>query len=300
MPDAAAGEPDSVTWSRMLADVTAEIGNGSAARWLCQTASGCDGDEFTAILGDPVSRREGLHLQRMLRRLADGEPLQYVLGRWGFRRLDVMVDRRVLIPRPETEQVVDVALARLCELRAMSREDGRTGPHRVADLGTGSGAVGLALLDESPPDSLEVWMTDLAEDAIDVARANAAGLGRVAAGARFALGDWFDALDPALRGTFDVIVANPPYIAIDDPDVEHQVRNWEPPAALFSGADGLDAMRVIIPGAQSWLRPGGLLVLEIGHQQGPAVETMMVDSGWREVMIRTDLAGRPRIASGQR
>lgn len=287
------------TWAGLLADVADEIGDTTAAKWLCQTASGHDGDEFIGILDRPVGERAGLHLRSMLARLAGGEPLQYVLGRWGFRRLDVMVDARVLIPRPETEQLVDVVLGHLAVLVGTG---GRGGPMRVADLGTGSGVIGLSVLAESAPGAVEVWMTDLSGDALDVARANCAGVGRAGSGARFAVGNWYAALPVDLRGSFDVVVANPPYVAeVDDRDeIEEIVRMHEPGGALFAGPDGLDALRIIASGAPDWLAPGGMLAVEIGHRQGDATAELFAGSGLREVAVRADLAGKPRMVTGIR
>ena len=278
-----------ITWADMVPHVARMVGDHSAARWLCETASGCDGDEFRAIHDEWVPERAGKQIESMVRRFLDGEPLQYVLGRWGFRRLDLMVDRRVLIPRPETELIVDIVLA---------HRAGSSGPSTVVDLGTGSGAIGLSVLGESEVGSVTVHMTDASSDALNVARGNAAGIGRAATGARFAHGSWFEALDVSLRGNVDVIVSNPPYIATNDDELDASVRNWEPLSALLSGRDGLDDLRTIIGGAHEWLRPGGLLVVEIGHTQGPAVKDLMHRAGMGDVRIRQDLAGRDRFVSG--
>jgi release factor glutamine methyltransferase len=230
-------------------------------------------------------------LDAMLARLRSGEPVQYVLGHWAFRRLDLMVDRRVLIPRPETEQLVEVALQRA---RAMPR------PLVCADLGTGSGAIGLSLAYELPLDGVEVWLTDVSSDALDVARANAAGLGRRAVNVRFAAGSWFAALPVALRGRLDLVVSNPPYIASGDSEVEAGVRAWEPAGALFAGPDGLDAIRAVAAEAATWLAPGGVLVVEIGHAQADDVTQLLREAGLVEVSIETDLAGRDRFAVARR
>ena len=168
----------------------------------------------------------------------------------------------------------------------------------IADLGTGTGALGLSLLQEMPLGSAEVWMTDESEDALHVARANAAGIGRAAAGARFAHGSWFDALLADDRGGFDVIVSNPPYIAIGDPEVDASVLNYEPSSALFAGADGLDDIRIIVSGAPHWLMPGGLLALEIGYTQGDAVNELLVGHGFTSVSVHQDLSGRHRFVTG--
>lgn len=289
------GEVDAaqhVTWRAILAHTAEATGDRTVARWLCEHASGCDADEFVSVLDEFVPQRAALHLDAMLRRHLGGEPLQYAMGRWAFRRLDLMVDPRVLIPRPETERLVDIVHEHL-RVGATKHGDKRV----VADLGTGSGAIGLALLDELAPSSVEVWMTDASPDALDVARANAVGLGVRGAGARFATGEWFDALPADLRGRLDVVVSNPPYIAIDDPAVEPSVRDWEPAVALYSGHDGLDAVRCIVNGAHAWLRPGGLLALEIGHAQGGEVVGLMHAAGLLQASVTRDLAGHDRYAT---
>jgi release factor glutamine methyltransferase len=252
---------------------------------LCETACGLDGDEFTEALDEPATERMVKNLDEMVGRYRSGEPLAYVMGRWSFRRVELMVDRRVLIPRPETELVAEAAIE-------LAR---RVSPRRVVDLGTGSGAIGLSLADELPIDNTEVWLTDASTDAIDVARANAAGLGRAAVNVRFAQGSWWSALPSELRGTFDVVVSNPPYIAVDDPEVDESVREWEPASALFAGADGLDDVRAIMAGAREWLKPDGWLVMEIGYRQGDAVLALAREFGLVDGEVRNDLAGRPRL-----
>ena len=275
------------TWRELLAETQATLGSKQDARFLCEHAAGLDAAEFTSALGEVVSQRMGGYVQEMVRRRLAGEPLQYVMGRWAFRHLDLSVDARVLIPRPETELVAEVALE---AARAVQ-------PSRVVvDMGTGSGAIGLSLAHELPLAGTTVWLTDVSPDALDVARANSAGIGRNGANVRIAAGDWFAALPAELAGTVDVLVANPPYVAEGDVDVEDVVSRHEPHIALFSGNDGLDAIRAIAAGVRHWLRPGGVLVLEIGHQQGVAVRDVLAAHGLRDVQIRGDLTGRDRIA----
>jgi len=274
-----------LTWRQLWADTAKVLDDRPAARWLCETACGLEGDEFTAALDEAATERMVRHLDEMVGRYRSGEPLAYAMGRWTFRRVELMIDRRVLIPRPETELVAETAIE-------LAR---RVSPRRVADLGTGSGAIGLSLADELPIDNTEVWLTDASADALDVARANAAGLGRSAANVRFAQGSWWSALPSELRGMFDVVVSNPPYIAVDDAEVDESVREWEPASALFAGADGLDDIRVIMRGAREWLKPGGWLVLEIGYRQGDAVLTLASELGLVNAEVRHDLASHPRI-----
>ena len=282
-----------VTWREMLKRTQGEVGERTVAQWLCEHASGCDADEFGDILDELVSERSAQHLHSMLARYATGEPLQYVMGRWAFRRLDLLVDSRVLIPRPETELLVEhVTRYALQKIRDVGRSVA------IADLGTGSGAVGLSVLHELPFESAEVWMTDVSEDALHVARANAAGVGRNAVGARFGRGSWYQALPEDLRGSLDAIVSNPPYIATGDPLVGDSVLNWEPHDALFAGADGLNDLRVVVSGASDWLVPGGLLAVEMGFTQATVVSQLFESAGFKNVSVHKDLAGLDRFVTG--
>lgn len=276
-----------MTWRELLADTRRRVGDDPAARWLCQVASG--NDDLDAIATEEPSEHMVAHLDAMVARYDAGEPLAYVLGRWGFRHLDLAVDRRVLIPRPETEVVAGVALDLARSLPA---------PITVADLGTGSGAIGLSLAYELPVDGVTVWLTDTSHDALDVARANLAGIGRRAANVRIAdPGPWFDALPPDT--VVDLAVANPPYVAVGSPHVDDSVTRWEPHSALFAGTDGLDDVRRLAATAPHRLRPGGWLVLEIGADQGEAVAELLRTHGFGSVEIRPDLAGRDRVAVGR-
>ena len=268
--------------------VSTEIGARHQARWLCETASGLDGAAFDAALDEPVGDRMVEHLETMLARYRLGEPLQYVLGRWAFRHLDLAIDQRVLIPRPETELVAEVAIGLAAEMS----------PTRmVADLGTGSGAIGLAMAVELPRDGTTVWLTDASAAALDVARANLAGIGRAATNVRLAEGVWCDALPADVL--FDLIVSNPPYVAAGSPDLAGAVADWEPAAALFSGPEGLDDITILVGQAPGRLRAGGWLVLEIGADQGARVVDLFARAGFAEVEIRQDLAGHDRIALGR-
>jgi release factor glutamine methyltransferase len=215
------------------------------------------------------------------------------MGRWAFRRLDLLVDSRVLIPRPETELLVEhVTRYALQKIRDVGRSVA------IADLGTGSGAVGLSVLHELPFESAEVWMTDVSEDALHVARANATGVGRNAVGARFGHGSWYEALPVDLRGSLDAIVSNPPYIAMGDPLVGESVLKWEPHNALFAGADGLDDLRVVVSDAVNWLVPGGLLAVEMGFTQATVVSQLFESAGFKNVSVHKDLAGIDRFVTG--
>lgn len=284
------GSDDGTVTIGALIDQTATVlGARHEARWIVEVATALDGAELDAALDEPATVRMVQHLDAMVARYRSGEPLQYVLGRWGFRRLDLAVDRRVLIPRPETELVAEVAIG-----LAASFEPTR----RVADLGTGSGAIGLAMAGELPLEGTTVWITDVSEDALAVARANLAGIGRSARNVRVGAGSWFDALPAGER--FELIVSNPPYVADDSELLDASVREWEPAGALFAGPDGLDDVRTIVTGAPERLVPDGWLVLEIGADQGTAVRNLLETAGFRDVEVMPDLTGRDRIALGRR
>jgi release factor glutamine methyltransferase len=281
---------DAVTWRTLLNETIEVLGERPQARWICETACGLDGDEFLAELDEPATERMVAQLDAMVARYRAGEPLAYVMGHWSFRTIELMVDRRVLIPRPETEMVAG---------RALELARGVADQRRVVDLGTGSGAIGLSLAAELPIMGTEVWLTDYSTDAVDVARANAIGLGRAAANVRVVHGSWFDALPVDVRGEIDVVVSNPPYIADGDAEVAESVLEYEPHSALFAGDDGLDDVRTIARDARDWLRSGGWLVMEIGYQQGDAVKALLEGFGYLNVAIANDLTGRPRIAEAR-
>jgi release factor glutamine methyltransferase len=273
--------PDKPTWRRLLDVAIARLGDRTDARRIVEEASGREGAELSAFLDETANAVTHAHFETMLERRAAGEPLQYVLGRWGFRTLDVHVDPRVLIPRPETEIVVEHALEVIDALDA----------HVAVDLGTGSGVIAMSLAVERP--KLAVWGTDTSDAALDVARANLAGIGRAATRVRLEAGDWFDALPQELAGAVDVVVANPPYVAADDP-LPGEVADWEPRAALIAGPTGLEAIERILTDAPAWLRPAGAVVLEIGATQGDqALE--LAARFFTSAEVRADLAGRPRV-----
>jgi release factor glutamine methyltransferase len=280
-----------ITWREVAAETEARLSvvadsPTNETRWIIERAAGFDGPEYVLGLDENVTER-GMHFHDLMveRRLA-GEPLQYVLGRWGFRTLDLYVDRRVLIPRPETEMVAGLAID---ELKAM-RAAGIDRPVAV-DLGTGSGAIGLSLAAEV--ERAEVWITDASADALVVARSNLAGIGRAATRVRVEEGSWFDALPPELRGSVDLIISNPPYVAIGD-EVEEIVREWEPQSALFAGEDGLDDIRTILEDAPSWLRSGGVLILEMDPLQLETASELARSFGFVGIETHADLAGRER------
>lgn len=227
----------------------------------------------------PAQRAE---FERLLAARVGGAPVAYLLGRRAFWTFDIEVTPAVLIPRPETELLVELALARLPPDR----------PSAMADLGTGSGAIALAIARERP--LARVLATDIGADALAVASSNAQrlGLGNVV----FAEGDWCAALGDA---RFDLIASNPPYIEAGDPHLAQGDLRQEPLRALASGVDGLDAIREIIAAAPRHLLPGGWLLLEHGHDQAARVRELLAMQGFAEVASAVDLAGHERVCFGQ-
>jgi release factor glutamine methyltransferase len=277
-----------VTWRDLYLEALERLSDRQAARWFVEEASG---GVWPAVLDEAVPGRADGAFRKMLARREAGEPVQYVLGHWAFRHLDLMVDRRVLIPRPETEVVVEVALGELARL---------SGPPLVADLGTGSGAIALSIATECA--GAEVWATDVSEDALAVASANLAGLGTAAAGkARLVQGSWWHALPGALKGMLDLVVTNPPYIADHElRSLPPEVSRWEPLQALVAGPSGLEALRAIAAEAPAWLGARSALVAEIAPHQDRAAVELAYSAGFEEAFVKPDLTGRPRVLVARR
>lgn len=231
---------------------------------------------------DPLPEPVATAFDALLSRRAAGEPLAYLVGRRGFWTLDLQVSPATLIPRPETERLVELALERLPDDRRL----------RVADLGTGSGAIALALASERP--LAQVVATDVSGDALRLAQANAEANGL--ANVVFRQGSW---LAPLAGERFELIASNPPYIADGDPHLSQGDLRFEPPAALSSGADGLDAIREIVTAAASHLLPGGWLLLEHGWDQGEAIRGLLHAAGFVDVATEADLEQRDRVTLGR-
>jgi release factor glutamine methyltransferase len=242
------------------------------AHVLGQTRSGvvADGDR-------PLAEAEASRLAVLVGRRSAREPLAYVLGEWGFRRLVLDVDARVLVPRPETEIVVERCLGRL---------EGVVAP-RVLDVGTGSGAIALAIADEHP--GARVTGIDVSPDALAVARANAA---RTGLAVELVEHDLFAGLP---EGPWSLVVSNPPYVRAGDADaLQPEVRDWEPAVALF--AEG--ATEAVVLGAVAVLDPGGALVLEVADGNAERVAALLRELGYEDVEVTHDLAGRERVVEG--
>lgn len=220
-----------------------------------------------------------------LRRIG-GEPIAYLLGKKGFHDIELQVAPGVLIPRPETELLVDIALAEI------KNGDGRV---KILDLGTGSGAIALALASAIP--NALITATDQSLDALVIARLNAKTLGLIDQ-VQFQQGSWYEALNS--QRLFDVIVSNPPYIAGQDPHLSQGDLRFEPPSALTDFGSGLTCLEVIISQADEHLRPGGLIAVEHGFDQSDAVVRLMNDADLKNIQVHLDLAGHHRVVSGRK
>ena len=259
------------------------------ARRIVEAAAGAAPAEFESVLDEPATKRAAAWFYSMLKRRGAGEPLQYVVGSWSFRTLDLMVDSRVLIPRPETEVVAGLAVD---EAARLSTESGREREVVVVDLGTGSGAIALSVAVECPP--ARIFATDVSADALAVASANLAGLGRAAARVTLHEGDWFDALPGALQGSVDIVVSNPPYIGTSE-ELPPVVADWEPAVALWSGPKGDEAVQRVVGEAPRWLRPGGTLVLEVASHRAQESAGIAANAGFAKIRVEQDVAGLDRV-----
>jgi release factor glutamine methyltransferase len=269
-----------------LAQATAALAGDEASReaeLLLQHAIERPRAWLFAHADDVIDTDAAVRFRALVARRAAGEPLAYVTGRSEFWSLDLVVTPDVLIPRAETELLVELALQRIPN----------TEKCEVADLGTGSGAIALALARERP--RTRVVASDASSAALAVARGNA---GRLAIGnIEFVQGDW---CVPLGGRRFDLIVSNPPYIAAGDVHLRQGDLRFEPHAALASGADGLDAIRTIVAAAPARLKSGGWLLLEHGFEQGRAVRGLIEKSGFVEVFTALDLERRERVSGGRR
>lgn len=266
----------------LLADAARQLGDRAEAELLLLHAVQQSRSWLFTHADDVLDRDVQTAYAELLERRARGEPVAYITGLRGFWSLDLEVTPATLIPRPETELLVELALERLP----------RDSACEVADLGTGSGAVALALASELP--LCRVTATDASAAALEVARRNAArlGIGNVA----FVQGDWMAPLGDA---RFELIASNPPYIESDDAHLARGDLRFEPATALASGRDGLDDIRRIVASAREHLAPGGWLLFEHGWNQGEAARALLHQAGYDDVFTAQDLEQRDRVSGAR-
>jgi release factor glutamine methyltransferase len=303
-PAAGVADPDAMETAALVRELTAALGGARhEARFIVDEVQAVDphGSRAALVPTAAVAAARGMAARR-----AAGEPLQYVFGHWPFRGLDVRVDPRVLIPRPETEQVVEVALGEARRLATL-----RPGRGLVAvDAGTGSGAIALALASELGADVLrQIWAVDVSPDALAVAADNLSDCRAAAPGrlppVTLLEGSWLSPLPADAEGRVDLVVSNPPYVAEEEwAGLEAEVRA-EPRGALVAGAGrvgtaGLADVEAVLEGAYRWLARPGTVVVELAPAQaGPAQERAR-QLGYDEVRVEPDLAGRPRALVARR
>lgn len=271
-----------------------------SAEWLVEWVAGCTRAELYARADEHLELGKRFQLMAACAKRAAGEPLQYITGSAPFRALEIACEPGVLIPRPETELLVELALAEL---------GGGAGPAsgepRVLDLCTGTGCIACAIASERK--DARVWAVDVSPEAVALARGNVSAI-ELEDRVGVLEGDLFSPLGEALRGGFDLIVSNPPYVpsAVVD-ELPREVRDHEPRRALDGGEDGLDLIRRLVEGAPAWLAPGGVLALELfeGHADEAAelVESVCeaaVGRAFEAVRVERDLTGRPRFLIARR
>lgn len=270
---------DKTSWNDLL-NTSTDVDSGDVLR-IVESVSGYSRGELTQFGQEFAPSVAVARISAMIARRSKGDPLQYVLGSWGFRKLDLFVDSRVLIPRPETEILAEVAIE---AARQFSEPV-------VVDLGTGSGAVALSIASEVK--GSQVVATDRSLEALEVARANLAGIGTSARQVQLLQGDWFEALPANLNGKVNVIVSNPPYISSSEalPD---EVINFEPRDALIAGELGTECLSHIVETASDWLTPNGFVVLECAPHQTNFLVELASELGFDTEIIR-DLAGKERV-----
>ncbi len=295
---------DGVTRAALVADLAVVVGAPHEARFIVDEALGLE-----LPLGHPAPPTGALDAdvvtaaRVMAARRAAGEPLQYIFGHWPFRSLDLLVDPRVLIPRPETEQVVEIALA---EARRLFSEPG-AGQLVVVDAGTGSGAIALSLATELGPSVVgELWATDSSAGALAVARANAERARAGQSGAPVPMarvelvdGDWLEPLPRRLHGRVSLVVTNPPYVseaewAYLDAEVRAEPREALVAGPASDGTPGLADVEVVLDQSLAWLQRPGAVVAELAPHQAEAAAALAGHLGYTDVQVMADLAGLPR------
>jgi release factor glutamine methyltransferase len=274
----------------------------ASSDWLARRGSGCPRLEAELLAckvlamerlqlylsyDRPLTEAEAGEYRELVRRRGDGEPVAYLVGHKHFHAVRIPVGPGVLIPRPESEMLVELGLAHLRD---------EEGDPLWLDLCTGSGCVAVAVAVARP--ELKVVATDVDEGALEWAKKSVAAYGL---GDRVALrqGDLYEALPERFRARFSVMTANPPYISRADPLLDAAVRRWEPDVALFAEGGGLAMVRRVVTGAAQWLAPGGLLVCEIGFRHGPSALSAAQETGFEEVQVHRALAGHDRVLTAR-
>jgi release factor glutamine methyltransferase len=268
-----------------------KLGSRHEAKWIIDEIGGSSAT---------LTPEEASRVEEIVDRRAAGAPLQYLLGHWPFRSIDLTVDERALIPRPETEWVTEIALGELDQLV------GAGVAPTVVDLGTGTGAIALSIATERAGDwpDMRVIATDRDQRALDLARLNrqrVSSASPLSSRVEFRPGWWFDALEPSLRGQIALVVSNPPYVAESEwADLDAAVRDYEPRVALVArdgrdGTPGLADLETIVHEAPHWLARPGTAVLEIAATQARATLSVAQQAGCSEAVVQEDLAGRPRV-----
>lgn len=282
------------TRKELLEELSDRLGSSSRARWIVEHVM-TGNQDLVSISGTDVKR-----CKELADRCMSGEPLQYVLGGWAFRSLDIVLDDRVLIPRPETEEVVETAIRELVD-----RKSGLQKPV-IVDLGTGSGVIALSIATEmfTRFPKIEIWASDVSEDALAVAVENYERIlsreSQPCAHVNFCCGSWFDALPLSIMGGIDLVVSNPPYVGESEwLELDLEVRA-EPYTSLVAcngsdGTPGLSDIEVILDAAPKWMAKNASLVLEIASHQADAAKHVARRNGFSDVTVAKDLAGRDRI-----
>ncbi|HEV2361904.1 MAG TPA: peptide chain release factor N(5)-glutamine methyltransferase [Acidimicrobiales bacterium] len=281
---------DQRSWRDLRSGATSSLADPVTVARLLEEASGVSGAELMVHLDEAAPAAAARRMDLMVARLLAGEPLQHVLGHWGFRLLDLAVGPGALIPRPETEIVTELAIGALA---------GAESPV-VVDLGTGTGAIALSIAVEVA--SATVYAVERSPAALQLASANLCGLGRaIAARVTLLSGDWYGALPGELRGRIDLVVSNPPYVSEAEwLGLDPVVKDHDPYDALVPGPIGTEAIEQIVEGAGDWLAVDGALVVEIAPSQASAVLEMATRCGFSDSRVASDLAGRERALVARR
>ncbi len=280
------------TWAELIVSATGALGDRVLARWLVEEVAHASSAWLVCHGAEQAPHGASDRLADLVTRCRAGEPVQHVLGHWSFAGVELAVDRRALVPRPETEVLVEAVLRELDARTAAPLDP--SGACLVLDLGTGSGAIACALVTANP--GVEVVACDCASEALALASENRERLGASAqARLRLHLGAWYEGLD-ALKGQVDVVVSNPPYLARAEwAGLDPVVRDHDPYGALVAGESGLEGIDAVLSGAPAFLAPGGWAFVEIApHQERAAIEIAR-RAGARRSEVALDLAGRPRV-----